>query len=1179
MQKAVKRFVEKCIANANEQSNGDPKKSKPHGLTLIDMPTGSGKTYNTIQMIASYLRGEIFQDVPKIFYLTPLNKNVKDAYDQLKKVLEEKEGGKDLFKNNCLWLKANFQAVVENISKVESAIPKELKKDSFYDLRKGIQGYLTFNQGNNNDIAGAKQIFENDIREKYEPFFRHEIKNALAKLCHSKKEKEKKVLSDWKWLIDLYPSILTERRRVLFMSVDKFFMLNDPIISKPYSFINSNILRGALVFIDEFDASKEFILRSQIRQSAKKKLDLVKYMSTLSSTFASDKKFPSELFPKPKDGEEKKSSRYAFDRLKAVVNDCREKNHLDYHFKLENPDQEKRCFIFQDDDLHTVSNTKDTPTFSLATDEKKSLNLIRLEKDDKGNSKAFFQLIYSLTGALSFSSMTFSMMARNYLNYYNYEKRKSKTNDDMMSPEEAVSTILGPFELDTQIQSVIANIVNSGFNSSLKIKKNRILGGNIYTDGFRYLDFEDDLSHDTTTTIDMCTLSDTPERFMLSLCSTAMVVGISATATIETVTGNYNLNFLKKYLGKNYIPLSEEDNSRVSTRINERYRQGRDYKVNVTAIEPKSAKNSEDEEYSKEIFDKPDDIELLSAKLSTFNNHDYEKRRYLRVLAALKDFLCNPNSKALLVLTNNNVKPNGDHPFSQEVLRLLVERMEKELGLNQKAAIHFLHGNIFEKEKEEYQKDLKDKKRVILFTSYPSSGTGQNLQYSIMEGEDESSSMEKDIDSIYLEKPTNILVNINLDYDNPEAFLSEEDLIKYIYQTESLGYEGEVDHLKALNMIKRAFKIYMKGERQTTCRTGVNEYGTKSVNNHILRTLEQAVGRICRTRDPKKDDVNIYVAKDIFDQVSFKPVEGKLMNKEFKAIVDQSTKAWDANEIHSKANLVQAVNRSNSLARNINSLLEKNREKWSQEDMKEWRDIREWILKHPTCSRADLEGHEEYSALYLEVPNGLEHVSSIYFSTKKENKEEISEIQFVSSGKSYKEISDNECNLKRLMKIPEVSRYFSRHEYAQTFAKNEMILLPTAYINLYKGALGEAVGYAILTTCGIHLKEIDEEDKFEKFDFALSDAPDVYIDFKLWSIDSEEAGERLIQKTEEKLKRVNGKKAFVINIVSENTKLRIHDNGRICRVPNIVEYRGNCLYIDREKREELFKKINVVKDN
>lgn len=37
--------------------------------------------------------------------------------------------------------------------------------------------------------------------------------------------------------------------------------------------------------------------------------------------------------------------------------------------------------------------------------------------------------------------------------------------------------------------------------------------------------------------------------------------------------------------------------------------------------------------------------------------------------------------------------------------------------------------------------------------------------------------------------------------------------------------------------------------------------------------------------------------------------------------------------------------------------------------------------------------------------------------------------------------------------------------------------------------------------------------------------------------------------------------------------LSIKDNGKICRVPNIVKHFGNCLYVDLKKKEEVLKKI------
>lgn len=108
---------------------------------------------------------------------------------------------------------------------------------------------------------------------------------------------------------------------------------------------------------------------------------------------------------------------------------------------------------------------------------------------------------------------------------------------------------------------------------------------------------------------------------------------------------------------------------------------------------------------------------------------------------------------------------------------------------------------------------------------------------------------------------------------------------------------------------------------------------------------------------------------------------------------------------------------------------------------------------------------------------------------------------------------------------------------------------------------------------GIELKEIEDPNKFEKFDFEVPNSDGIYIDFKLWSTDSEENGEKLLEKAQRKLESINGKKAFIVNIICSNDNLSIKDNGKICRVPNIVKYFGNCLYVDLKKKEEVLKKI------
>ena len=98
----------------------------------------------------------------------------------------------------------------------------------------------------------------------------------------------------------------------------------------------------------------------------------------------------------------------------------------------------------------------------------------------------------------------------------------------------------------------------------------------------------------------------------------------------------------------------------------------------------------------------------------------------------------------MLVLTNKNIKQDNDL-FSLESINKVLEYLKKELNLTNIPKIHKLYVSDFEKEKDQYKKELKDGNKVILFSSYPAVGSGQNLQYQI---EDGSNSKEKDVDSL-----------------------------------------------------------------------------------------------------------------------------------------------------------------------------------------------------------------------------------------------------------------------------------------------------------------------------------------------------------------------------------------------------------------------------------------------
>lgn len=119
----IKRYVD------NENKNG---------LMLIDMPTGSGKTYSAIKYIFDACMDPQNKD-RKYIFVTTLKKNL--PYDDLQKWFNS-IGKSELYQEKVLVIDSNMDSVVDGWSpEVESAIPAEIKKSDEY---KNFQRDLSF---------------------------------------------------------------------------------------------------------------------------------------------------------------------------------------------------------------------------------------------------------------------------------------------------------------------------------------------------------------------------------------------------------------------------------------------------------------------------------------------------------------------------------------------------------------------------------------------------------------------------------------------------------------------------------------------------------------------------------------------------------------------------------------------------------------------------------------------------------------------------------------------------------------------------------------------------------------------------------------------------------------------------------------------------------------------------
>lgn len=95
-----------------------------NGLLLLDMPTGTGKTYSVIKYIFDAVQDP--SNKQKFFFITTLKKNLPE--EDLKNFFES-AGQTNLFKEKFLRVESNYESVINGLrSEVIKTIPADIKK-------------------------------------------------------------------------------------------------------------------------------------------------------------------------------------------------------------------------------------------------------------------------------------------------------------------------------------------------------------------------------------------------------------------------------------------------------------------------------------------------------------------------------------------------------------------------------------------------------------------------------------------------------------------------------------------------------------------------------------------------------------------------------------------------------------------------------------------------------------------------------------------------------------------------------------------------------------------------------------------------------------------------------------------------------------------------------------------
>ena len=489
-------------------------KSMDTGLFLLDMPTGFGKTYSVLDFMVDNYDAPEFKD-KKIFFVTTLKKNLPD------KELREhfaRRGKADDYDKYCLRIEANADMVVQKLDELYRArkIPPTITmKQEFKDLHGSVKLLNEYRdkkrelKGNSKDIINVLcKSAEDAIRKQQEGAFRKVIESEL-KQFRTPKEKLKNIANnpDYHWIGELYPAVYTREKRIFFMSMDKFFLGNTTIIEPTYSFYNNDITKNAIIFIDEFDATRDRLLNQIITRGLENHID---YLGLFHRVYASLKTrdFPAELTTASKlqqayldEHKNAKNPMEIIEGFGGVFDETYDRFAMQYSFKTEEDGKgdRSRNFIFNDLQFHSVFEGENA-FIDIDTDMKAKQNwLCFTKRRPTEKDGGVLSLLASVKGCLTY----FQNGARNLsFNYKHHKDEDKRPGDDDYTFENAIESVLTEFHLSREQIRYLKPIVMGGQVKSKKDKKDsngkmslKYFDRSVYNRGFRYYDFIDDPNH------------------------------------------------------------------------------------------------------------------------------------------------------------------------------------------------------------------------------------------------------------------------------------------------------------------------------------------------------------------------------------------------------------------------------------------------------------------------------------------------------------------------------------------------------------------------------------------------------------------------------------------------------------------------------------------------------------
>lgn len=1128
------------------------------GLMLVDPPTGYGKTYMAAQSIYDYVRNR--EGDKKIFFVTTLIKNL--PVDELRKVYRE-HGEEHLFEKDVLVIKSNFDFVYENL--LELDIPEQFQTKAYLELRDKLIRLKRLESRNDASLKEFISDISMQIRDKYEKNFRLDIIRIIKEQMPKKKSARLHMIRnnmEYQWIGELYPTVFTDDYQVYLMSMDKFLVRNTVLVEPSYEFLKHAITSNAIVFIDEFDATKATIQGHIIKKALDTQDDYIRLFEQIYKTIQTHS-FPRSMLRPYADYLKEREDGITLESLKHEAREIYEQFHLQYSYKTtaESVDR-KQSFLFNDNSYHTMLRNNRNYIRVTPNSGEQQVQIFFENKDEYEKNKSESDLvIYGLIRRIN----SFLNQLR-YLTFawaYHYAKSENEQRtelEDEFTIENSMYSLYREFSLsERQIQIMLGDVTGTRRNDDNKVVPDM----SFYENGFKYFEFVDSDTHLGSTLFNHVQIMDTPEKIILFLAQKSKLVALSATANLETVIGNYDLAYLAKELGNGYQKLEGELRGKIKEDLEKRwsaYRNGTvDVKVDVLDY---NKANLDLETQLKELFSDRDIVKLYSMEVMTRSaGSRYIGQRYCNMFRVIKVFMEHVDINSFLCL--NSVLPEYNRmSFDLELLKKVANEFAKQYQVEEYEIV-VLKSDNFDLQKDEVLEKLSEGKKILIFSSYKTIGAGQNLQYDVPENknvvhifdtgyEGDSRITKKDMDAIYLGDITHIIANA---YDR-ENF-GKAEMLDFFFEAEYLYQNDEISFDILNRLIKQGFKSYSNSGE--TDKPALNQMrNCISVAKSITRDVVQAIGRMCRTFN-KNATVYIFTTEELLSKLDVNGLEELILSPEMEKLIEckNNMKLIQTKETEV---LVNKAARISTQGKNyIRRMLSRD---WTERSMELWQSLRECVLRFPTSSAGNTEYGNVIEDLYIDNKD----LRSDYLFAQKGDFSDVTidydddRIVFEESvkqqGKIVSYVNEEESRLQQILLYPGMKEHFIENGWATSFGNQEKIISPILFQNIYKGALGEVAGKFILKKeLGIELTEILDPEKFEFFDYEITEG--VYVDFKHWKYGYPDERAKKQQEIKNKLNAIEGKKVFIINVVAdEQWGIQGTNDGGIIEIPRLIDNDG-----------------------